>query len=33
MVSDAQEKELEVPPGSDIAWIGAPKPKPPLKLN
>ena len=33
MVSDAQEKGVEVPPGSDIAWMGAQKPEPPLKQN
>ena len=31
VVSDAQEKGAEVPPGSDIAWMGAQKPEPPLK--
>ena len=31
MVSDAQEKGTEVPPGYDIAWMGAQKHEPPLK--
>ena len=31
VVSYAQEKGVEVPPGSDIAWMGAQKPEPPLK--
>ena len=31
VVSDAQEKGPEVPPGSGIAWIRAQKPEPPLK--
>ena len=31
VVSNAQEKGGEVPPGSDIAWMGAQKPEPPQK--
>ena len=31
VVSDAHEKGPEVPPGSDITWMGAQKPEPPLK--
>ena len=31
VVSDAQEKGLEVPLGSGMAWMGAQKPEPPLK--
>ena len=30
IVSDALEKGLEVPHWSDIAWMGAPEPEPPL---
>ena len=33
VVSDALEKGPEVPPWSDIAWMGAQEPEPPLMLQ